>query len=597
MFDDKKSKIEKIAKRLSANDLEIYDTIYAPTEVAIPDDCAWANMCLTDDGKIRFYGKHNKQHIFDKNAKECYIESCDGGLSWKKYLLKEKVLGGCMQIPHSYGGANAGKFISTWRGEFGDIIALIGDDSNDSNYKTVIVDETTEEQKTMFGTVKFKYPNGICLRSKKRIILTSQRPRLENRTCNFTDVHISDDVGESWKTVHIEPAPFFEMKKPHKGMRWEQNTVESTVAELNDGTLMLILRTSQDYHYVSYSYDSGDTWSKPVQSIFHGSITMPKLYKLADGRLLMVWCNSQSLPEVEFEKKGGATVFTNRDSQHIAISEDDGKTWKGFREFAINPIRCNTDFRTVGGHKENDRSVHQSEILELPNNKVLIAYGQHPLLRRIIILDIDWIYEKNVFEDFRNGFQNVHTQIYIKGILGGYKGTPDNPFCHRGHCQYNRTSGAILVKSPENDGKESMLIRTLDDKNLVCPKSGAVWNFPISKKGKVIINLKVLGKGLKLSLLDFWMSPCDVYVGDYSAFTTSIDKKMCSKKDTFTQFVFSFDCEKGTIVITSSNNLYREEKLKDICPNGICYLHLQSLSDKVDMKGTLVKDMEFISDN
>ena len=53
-------------------------------------------------------------------------------------------------------------------------------------------------------------------------------------------------------------------------------------------------------------------------------------------------------PELwEPELEGRAeTVFTNRDALHAAISEDDGKTWIGFREVALDPIRNRADFRS-----------------------------------------------------------------------------------------------------------------------------------------------------------------------------------------------------------------------------------------------------------
>jgi len=39
------------------------------------------------------------------------------------------------------------------------------------------------------------------------------------------------------------------------------------------------------------------------------------------------------------------TVFTNRDALHAAISDDEGRTWKGFRELALNEIRNAADLR------------------------------------------------------------------------------------------------------------------------------------------------------------------------------------------------------------------------------------------------------------
>lgn len=49
--------------------------------------------------------------------------------------------------------------------------------------------------------------------------------------------------------------------------------------------------------------------------------------RLEDGRLLFFWCNTTPLPEMETANGVWDDVFTNRDVTHVAISEDDGKTW------------------------------------------------------------------------------------------------------------------------------------------------------------------------------------------------------------------------------------------------------------------------------
>ena len=99
---------------------------------------------------------------------------------------------------------------------------------------------------------------------------------------------------------------------------------------------------------------------------------MPTLYRLSDGRALLLWCNTTPLPETdrteepvpESAKNGRwEDVFTNRDACHAAISEDDGRTWIGFREMRLNPLRNAGDFGSQASH---DFSVHQPQALELP---------------------------------------------------------------------------------------------------------------------------------------------------------------------------------------------------------------------------------------
>ncbi len=102
-----------------------------------------------------------------------------------------------------------------------------------------------------------------------------------------------------------------------------------TVLELNNGRLWMLARTSRDNHYECFSEDAGETWSAWQPSRFYGTLTMPTLYRLSDGRVLLLWCNTTPLPEIdrtdepisETAKNGRwEDVFTNRDACHVAIS-------------------------------------------------------------------------------------------------------------------------------------------------------------------------------------------------------------------------------------------------------------------------------------
>ena len=127
---------------------------------------------------------------------------------------------------------------------------------------------------------------------------------------------------------------------------------------------------------------------------------------------------------MEAEIQGKADdVFTNRDANHAAISEDDGRTWIGLREMGLNGIRNDADFRSKGANDDSlDKSIHQFEILELPYNKVMVVYGQHAYSRKIVIFDLDWLYETGRSEDFRLGSSSLSTQVYLKSIAGNFRG-------------------------------------------------------------------------------------------------------------------------------------------------------------------------------
>ena len=294
--------------------------------------------------------------------------------------------------------------------------------------------------------------------------------------------------------------------------------------ELNDGRLMAMLRTSTDYHYVSYSDDHGESWSRPAPTAFHSTLTNPHLLRLADGRILFFFNNTRPLPEQakddvwpplsEDEKRGvWEDVFTNRDANCVAVSEDDGKSWFGFRELNLNSLRNTCDFRSSGSNASGrDKSVHQFQALELPMHKVLVQVGQHANVRRLILFDVDWLYETDRAEDFRCGLGALSTQVYLRSVSGGFRG-------FTGHCAWNRTNGAVPVPDPSGDHTEALLLKNTDDDRLLSNAQGAVWNFPAAFCGEVHVALSVRGAGLRLSLLDHWMNPIDLTVERYAQFT------------------------------------------------------------------------------
>ena len=572
--------LDKIYERLTEDDKKQLSDIYEPKVVTVPDENAWRGLTVMRDGRIRFYGLYDRKHFFDKGEYVCYKESCDGGLSWKKHIVYDKnTLGSSVYVPFM------DKYIrSSYErtpNEF--TYVMIGDDPDDTNPKKIIIGENIFEPKAV-----------IPLRSRNRLIFVAHERRPEcHPTCYYPIVFYSDDCGESWNAVPMEECPYFDNAWPDRGIRWQQNNRENAIVELSDGTLYMVSRTATNYHYESYSYDGGETWTPFEQSVFHSAGTMPQLERLSDGRIVFLWCNTKMMPELEEAVGDWEDVFTNRDVNHCAVSADEGKTWQGYREVFLNPIRCAPDFRSNGGAKENDKSVHQFEMTELPMGKLLVVFGQHEPSRRIVIFDINWLYEHNRRERFDCGFKNVSTQNYVKSILGGFQFNANDPLGNPGHCAYNRTSVAMLVPSPENNRKEDLLLTRSGDERLVSGIGGVVWNFPIHKKGKIIVKAYIPGKGLRASLLDYWMNPSDDTVEYFANYSVVLRGDMQKKGELFSEFVLDFDCDRGTVILTNGDYLKLEKKIDFDCPNGLCYLHLQSAATEPDGVGAYISEMSF----
>ena len=561
--------IEKIAARLTDNDRRQLSDIYEPTEVAIPDQDPVRCLCVTDDGRIRFWGKYRKQSVFDEDCARCYIESCDGGLSWKRYVVEDKnVLGASWKIPFD----EKGRYIALdFKKGVGTILRR-GASQDDAHPEEILV---TEQHSRDFRPPFFD-------EEKKRIIFVACENRFDiHPTAFFSIMYISDDCGDTWKVQHLPGIPLFEIKPPHKGKRWEQNTRENTVVPLSDGRLMMLTRTSEDYHYVYYSDDHGDTWSDPSPTAFHSTGTMPLLSRLSDGRIVFLFCNTKLLPELETADGIWEDVFTNRDAAHITITEDDGENWIGMRELALDSHRHAHDFRSVGGPECNrDKSVHQFEMLELPMGKLLVAYGQHYVCRRIVILDVNWLYERTRKEDFIHGLRAISAQSYVKSILGSYKGRPEAPCEYVGHCAYNRTCSVYLMPSPDENGKEALCLRPNPDDRLLTHISGATWNFPIARKGTVKIRMHT-EKALRLSLLDFWMNPTDYTVADFAPATVILTPEMQRKDTYYTDVELSFDCDAKVVLLSTDAGFEATVSMNADAhaPYGLCYLHLQTTDD------------------
>jgi hypothetical protein len=316
----------------------------------------------------------------------------------------------------------------------------------------------------------------------------------------------SDDDGQTWRHSNLIEAPPHEPNERDKSVRWQNGATEPTVVELGDGRVWMIIRTSLDYHYQAFSTDGGATWGPPEPSPFYGTLTDPTIGRLKDGRLLFLWNNTLPLPEFpknEFTAPfitqsaadgSGEDMFTNRDALHGAISANDGKTWRGFREVLLDSNRNDSRYAETGGM---DRSVHQPQFVEVEAGRVVVSVGQHWLHRSLLIFDPDWLLETRRSSDFTNGLDDWSVHGYLKGI--------------RGHCALNRFESSTLVPHLDDARRHVLQVRNTGRKDAIFPRGGATWNFPAGQAGFVEARLRLSKDfgGASLCLLDRWVNPTD----------------------------------------------------------------------------------------
>lgn len=531
--------------------------IFAPVVVGRPPGDAFCGLVKLDSGELRHY-----------SGQSDYINSRDHGLTWSSSVL----------------GTDHGKHWAASQSPLsGEYIRLTT--HNGGIY-------CARSKGGFFGTWTFNpvWPDPLIMLKPPVFIRNGQRMLVG---CHSTKrigcgTLYSDDDGLTWNLSTFTESPHHESGGLHQGKRWNHGAVEPSVVELRDGRIWMLIRTAQDNHYQSFSEDGGETWSKAEPSRFYGTITMPTINRLADGRLLFLWNNTTPLPEMNNPNGVWEDVFTNRDALHAAISEDDGQTWIGFRELILNEDRNRNDFAVCA---KGDMSVQQTQIAELPEGKILIAAGQG-ISRRLLIFDPAWLYATKESIDFSNGLATVTTHQFLKGI--------------QGHCAYNRVAGAALVKDSELNKQVLKICNPMDD-HLVIPNQGVLWNFPASGSGTLTVKIKFLAgsQGGRISLLDRWVNATDRWSHHYAMYNLNLDQTLTlSDKaefvaDQWHELRFEWSNVKGAEQGAASCDLYLDKQpivkkleLSRKTRDGISYIHFIASNTK-DTQGFVIESLNF----
>jgi Neuraminidase (sialidase) len=136
--------------------------------------------------------------------------------------------------------------------------------------------------------------------------------------CSF----YSDDEGKTWKRSN-----WIDLG----GHGHHDGAMEPTVAELSNGRLLMLIRTSLDRFWQAISDDGGRYWRTVQPSPIDASNSPGYLLKLKSGRLVLVW--NRLNPEGRVWQKSVLPQHTefpsswHREELSIAFSEDDGRTW------------------------------------------------------------------------------------------------------------------------------------------------------------------------------------------------------------------------------------------------------------------------------
>jgi len=145
--------------------------------------------------------------------------------------------------------------------------------------------------------------------------------------------YFSDDNGRTWMRGQNVPTP-------HNVI-----TQEPGIVELKNKKIMMIIRASGGFQYISYSEDRGITWSLAEKSTISSPISPASIERVRKkDDLVMVWNNNSESGPGYFKAK--------RSPLTIAISQDEGVTWKHMQniEDNLNESYAYTAIEEVEGH-------------------------------------------------------------------------------------------------------------------------------------------------------------------------------------------------------------------------------------------------------
>ncbi len=385
-----------------------------------------------------------------------------------------------------------------------------------------------------------------------------------------TIIQYSDDGGTTWhesKSQLISPC--------YTGFNGSnEGACEPAFEQLADGRLWMLMRTQTGFLYESFSKDDGTTWQKATPSRFNTSTGPPNIMRHKNGWLVVCWNNCEMPP-----RQQGNGVYGGRDALHIAVSADEGKTWRGFREIYL-------DHRRNGNpEKSGDRGTAYPLGGYTTDGNIVVIAGQGKGGRNPIIVDPKWIVETTASTDFSDGL----TQWSVYKHYGPAK-----------RWWRARAVGCKLITNPTDATSRCLHIRKPDD----LPADGAVWNFPNGWKGK--LTAKVMFKkgfqGGMISLCDRMFDPVNDNGEKFSVFQLSLqeDGKVGNvqlQSEKWYDISLQWDLSKSTCQILVNGKDAGQLKLNNKTLNGISYVRLRSATKKIDQAGFLVDRVQVIIDD
>jgi hypothetical protein len=411
--------------------------------------------------------------------------------------------------------------------------------------------------------------NGLAQLSTGRIVLPfaewiANRPEGPPVGANVTTFVYSDDGGDTWleSPARLTAPNYTDFNGSGYG------ACEPGIVELKDGRVYALVRTETGFLYESHSHD-GIHWEDLRPSKFLSSDAPVDFLRLPDGRLLVFWNGCEKPPRVD-----GAGVYGGRDALHAAISDDEGETWRGYREIYRDPTRNDPPQRF------GDRGTAYPFAYLGSHGKVIVATGQGRSDARLMF-DPDWLLETGRRDDFSQGLEGWSV---FKSFGPASRWWRD------------RVQGAVLVDHPDKPGVRALHVRRPDEND----GDGALWNFPMGRRGSLTVRLRLEPgfRGAVVSLLDRFFDPQDSTAEVDAVFSLpiaeggNISLRNRLEEGRWYDLTFRWDLPGRTCVVAVDGDptLWLKPSYRQVV--GVNYVRFRSLSPTVDSAGILIEEVE-----
>ena len=374
-------------------------------------------------------------------------------------------------------------------------------------------------------------------------------------------IQYSDDNGTTWheSTSQLISPCYAGFNGLNEG------ACEPAIERLSDGRIWMLMRTQAGFLYESWSLDNGTTWQPANASRFHTSTGPPCIMRHRDGRLVMCWNNCEMPPRAD-----GDGVYGGRDALHIAISDDEGKTWKGFREVYLDHRRNDNPAST------GDRGTAYPLTGYTEDGRIAVVSGQGKGGRNIILVDPDWITETSAATDFSNGMNDWSV------------------YSHHGpakHWWRARAIGCDLVPNPTDTTGNSLHVRNQAD----LPPDGATWNFPNGWAGTLTARIMMRSgcKGMTIALTDRMFDPSNSYGEEFAVLRVDVatDRALGTtvlEADEWHDVTLQWDLNSELCEVLVDGQQALKIPVQNPTINGINYVRFRANAESVDPAGFLV---------